>query len=69
LIKEHKLQLQKCYLAISDGMTLIIMAASVVKSNDLESQKILGSKQNQSERIKITRVGSFEIQFKQIFQV
>jgi hypothetical protein len=39
LIKEHKLRLQKCYLAISDGMTLIIMAASVVKSDsDLESQ-------------------------------
>ena len=35
LIKEHKLQLQKSYLAISDGMTLIIMAASVVKSHQI----------------------------------
>jgi hypothetical protein len=35
LIKENKLQLQKCYLAISDGMTLIIMAASVVKSHQI----------------------------------
>jgi hypothetical protein len=35
LIKEHKLQLQKCYLAISDGMTLIIMEASVVQSHQI----------------------------------
>jgi hypothetical protein len=35
LIKEHKLRLQKCYLAISDGMTLIIMAASLFKSHQI----------------------------------